>query len=270
MQGANFTGQPIFCQILALIPNWLLPRLIRDCHSDHYYKHFKSEAHLVTMLFTAFTGCRSIREVVTGMQAWAKRLFHLGLKVVPRRSTLSDANCKRPEAFFAAIFRALYKHYFSDLPDSRKKDNHFSRLFMIDSTTISPFQELLAVAGRPPQNGKRKGGVKAHVLVKAEEDFPCLVDQTKGSQSDKKFLKQVAHPKGSILVFDKGYADYSQWKRFGEDGFFWITRQNKGAAVQIIRQRPVHEKERGLGILEDADILLGTGINKGTPQINAR
>jgi IS4 transposase len=83
-------------------------------------------------------------------------------------------------------------------------------------------------------------------------------------------LRNINLPRGSILVFDKGYNNYSQWKRLSEEGIYWVTRENKAAVSAIIKQRAISEKERKLGVIEDNIVLLGTGINKGTPQLKAR
>jgi len=55
------------------------------------------------MLYLAFEGCTSIREVTAGLLACATRLIHLGLDYCPKRSTLSDANRKRMSNVFIAM-----------------------------------------------------------------------------------------------------------------------------------------------------------------------
>ena len=47
----RFVGQPIFKQILNLIDESELKKLIRKHNSDYYYKAFKSKTQLITMLF---------------------------------------------------------------------------------------------------------------------------------------------------------------------------------------------------------------------------
>ena len=101
------------------------------------------------------------------------------------------------------IYSFLYKQYGKDLPDSRTKGWR-SKLYIFDSTTISLFQEILKNAGRSPMNGRRKGGIKAHALIKAEEDVPCLVQLTAAAAHDSPFMKLINLPAGSIAVFDKG------------------------------------------------------------------
>lgn len=96
----HFSGQPIFNQLLSLIPRSMVRQISRRHRADYRCKTFKSYDHLVTMLFCIFHQCNSLREVITGMQASSHRLSHLGLKATPRRSTLSDANKRRRADFF--------------------------------------------------------------------------------------------------------------------------------------------------------------------------
>ena len=69
-----FTGQPVFNQLLQLIPKHILRDVIKCHESDRYYKKFKTYDHLVTMLYTCFHGCKSLREVTTGIMACTTRI----------------------------------------------------------------------------------------------------------------------------------------------------------------------------------------------------
>ncbi len=53
---ANFSGQPIFKQILSFIHRGLIYRTAHKHGSDRYYKSFKTYNHLVTMLFATVEG----------------------------------------------------------------------------------------------------------------------------------------------------------------------------------------------------------------------
>ncbi|MEZ4951741.1 MAG: hypothetical protein R2784_20475 [Saprospiraceae bacterium] len=80
----------------------------------------------------------------------------------------------------------MYEQLKRGLPDSRKDLQWFSKLYIIDSTTISLFKDILKNAGCNPANGKRKGGVKVHTVIRAEENVPCFVELKSGASSDKK------------------------------------------------------------------------------------
>lgn len=59
-------------------------------------------------------------------------------------------------------------------PDSRSEE-WVKRLYILDSTTITLFSNIHKGAGRNPKIGKKKGGIKAHTVIKAAENVPCLV-----------------------------------------------------------------------------------------------
>src|SRR6187200_1813062 len=145
-----FSGQPIFSQLLKLIPKDSVLRIAYDNKSDHYCKRFNTYEHLVTMLYSIFNNCNSIREVTTGMLASEQRLAHLGIRYHPRRSTISDANIRRQ----AEVFEKIYL-----------------------------FQEVLRTSGKNP-SGKRKGGIKVHTLIRSDEDVPSMIRLTEAAAND--------------------------------------------------------------------------------------
>ena len=264
-----FTGQPIISQVISLISRAKVNQLARQNHSDHYYKKFKTYHHVVSMLYTVMSGCTSIREVVTGMMVCSGKLNHLGIDYTPRRSTLSDANCKRGHQVFEDIYQYLYKRYASRLPDSRP-EKWYKRLYIIDSTTISLFQEILKNAGRSPMNGKRKGGVKAHTLIKADEDVPQLVRLTAAAAHDIPFLKYVQLPQGSIVTFDKAYINHRIWKQWTTNKVTFVSRLRSGSVITVLKQREVNSIQKSKGIISDQEVILGGLENDKVVKVRAR
>jgi hypothetical protein len=202
-----FTGQPVLNQLLSLIPRKLVNQLSGKYKSDRYYKKFKAYDHLVSMLFCGFHQCSSLWELITGLQANAHRLQHLGLTHTPRRSTLADANKHRNADFFQALFQSLYQFHYGYLPDSLTNTKLYDRLFIIDSTTITLFCDVLKGAGTYQQNGKRKGGIKAHVLTRAKDRVPSFVHLTAAAYSDRIIMPLIDLPAGSVLVMDRAYVN---------------------------------------------------------------
>ena len=98
------------------------------------------------MLYAVFMRFDSLREITASLLAEARKLCHLGITVKPSRSTLADANKRRPEAVFEGIYRHLYGTYREVLsPDSRlwqdtKMDEKASRLHHHHSILESYFQ----------------------------------------------------------------------------------------------------------------------------------
>jgi hypothetical protein len=197
------------------------------------------------------------------MQASHNKLIHLGLKVIPRRSTFAEANASRNSAFFEQLYHRLYKHYYSTLPDSRKPSLE-SRLFLMDSTTITLFTDVIKGAGCPAANGRKKGGAKAHVLLSAAQDVPVFIKLTEGARNDRVFMPEIKLPPGSILVFDKGYHNFARWQQWTDQKINWVTRLIGTEMVEIIENRSVSDQEKKKGVCSDARIILGKASNNSS------
>ncbi|WP_435228368.1 IS4 family transposase [Niabella hirudinis] len=264
-----FTGQPIFSQLLNLIPRHIVADVSQELKADRYCKKFTTYEHLVTFLFAVFNNCSSLREVTTGMLAWEQRIKHLGMKHFPRRSTFSDANQRRSEQVFEQIYLRLYNRFAPFLSDSRP-GSKASRLYIFDSTTISLFQEVLKGSGLSKQDGRRKGGIKVHTLMRFDQDVPCMACFSPGAANDTRFLKKVQLPAGSTLVFDRGYRDYSVFNQLTADGITWVTRLPTLHSLQTTKQRPVELLQQQQGVLEDQEIVLGHNWSKPVPKVPCR
>jgi len=225
-----FSGQPIFAQLLKFIPKDSIIRIVRDSKADHYSKRFNTYEHLVTMLYSIFNNCNSLREVTTGMLASEQRLAHLGVRYHPRRSTIADANIRRQAEVFEKIYFGIFKKYAPFLSDSRTK-SRASKLYILDSTTIRLFHEVLRTGGPNPANGKRKGGIKVHTMIRSDQDVPCMIRFSSGVAHDSKYLKEIRLPKGSIIVFDKGYRGYDTFNKLTSDGITWVTKRTNYFAL---------------------------------------
>jgi hypothetical protein len=204
------------------------------------------------------------------MQASHNKLSHLGLNSFPRRSTFAEANASRSAEFFEQVYHRLYQQYYKSLPDSRICRKLENRLFLMDSTTITLFTDVMKGAGCPPANGKKKGGAKAHVLLKAQQDIPSLIKLSHGSRNDRIFMSQVQLPAGSILVFDRGYHHFERWQQWTKQNICWVTRLIDRESVVVLEQKPLSDCEKQKGVLADQLIRLGKGTNRNTIPINVR
>lgn len=207
------------------------------------------------MLYASFHKCQSIREVVTGIMACSGRINHLGINYIPRRSTLSEANAKRKEQIFADLYHRLYTHFY---PDSRRCTKLESKLFIFDSTTISLFSDVMKGSGQRPAASKWKGGVKAHVLIKAEEDIPRFVCLTAANENDNIFTPMLHLPKDSIVTFDRIYYGFKPLINWSRTGVTWVTRMHSLIAYQVQQLKELSVEQKDAGIVSDEEIIAGT------------
>jgi len=251
----KLVGQPIMNQILQLVPKSIISQISKDTQCDKYYKKIPLMKHITTMLFGVLSRCNSIREICAGMLLCAGKLNHIGLEKIIPRSTLADANRDRSSDVFERVYYSLLQTYSSVLSDSRIIGLSIKQLYAVDSTTIRLFSDILKGVGRNPKgDGKKKGGVKAHMLIDAKEGIAKFVRITAAKVHDSTFLKFIDLPKNSFIVFDKAYNKYKVFAEWTVRKLYFVTRMKDNAVykvVKVIQQNNVSE-----GVIKEEKIKL--------------
>lgn len=252
-KGKVFVGQPILAQIISCIPKSEVQLIAKAHKSDRYYKRIPLQTHLTAMLYGVLSCCTGLREICEGMLVCEGKLNHLGLQKAPARSTLSDANNNRHWAAFESIYYMLLKRYHSFLSDSRLKGLRINNLKIIDSTTLRLFSDLLRGVGRNPLNGgRKKGGIKVHMMMDAFSGVASFVRMTEAKLHDRKFLAHLAMETGSFLVFDKAYNVYRQFARWSSEQIWFVTRMKKNAVFHVRKVITDNTKKKNAkGILKE-------------------
>ena len=241
----KFVGQPILKQILNLVDAVNIQSLVRKHNSDYYYKAFKSRTHLITMLFGILSRCDSMTEICEGMRALGGKLNHLGMKSAPAKSTACDGLRNRDNDFFEDLYFSLVKKYQSFLSDSRTYGLTFKEVLLIDSTTIRLFSDILKGVGRNPKgDGKKKGGLKVHMLIDAVQSVGRFIKITEAKMHDKNFLKSLELISHSMIVFDKAYNYYHQFAVWTQKQVFFVTRLKTNAVYTVIEVNRVHYRKK--------------------------
>jgi hypothetical protein len=222
-KSTTYVGQHVLSQILSLCPKNEIAHLFVKAKSDYKIKRLRSWEHFVTMMFSVLSGSTSLRETCMGLEAYEGKLNHINVREVPARSTLSDANKRRPSSVFQAIFNHLNNKYKGAISDSTLPKEVLSKLFLVDSTVFSLFKAILKTTGRHSDNGRKKGGIKKNTMLDGATLMPLLVRFNAAADNDQQFLAFIKLPKGSYLTFDKGYNNYQQFApppRGGGDIFY--------------------------------------------------
>ena len=254
----KLVGQPIFKQIINLVDKVDIQGLIRKHESDYYYKSFKTRTHLFTMLFGILSRCDSMTEVCEGLRAMGGKLNHLGMDQAPAKSTACDGLRNRSHRFFEDLYFTLVKHYQSFLSDSRTFGLTFKEVLIIDSTTIRLFSDVLKGVGRNPKgDGRKKGGMKVHMLIDAVQSVGRFIKMTAAKVNDQKFLKSLELISDSMIVFDKAYNYYHQFALWTEKHVYFVTRMKKNAVYTVKEVKRTHYRKKGLAkVLRDEIIEL--------------
>ena len=237
VKSTHFIGQPMYGLLINMIDKQKVMDFSKNVGGEKYIKSFDAWQHLLIMLFAVIKRLDSLREITAATYPEIRKFNHLGMTSLPRRSTLSDANARRPDIVFEAVYRDLYKTYKDELSaDSRKRQvpKWLNRLQIMDSTTISLFSNLIFKGvGRHPKTGKKKGGIKVHTIIHANEEVPSDIQFTSAASHDSFMLKPSHYGKGDILAVDRAYIDYEKFEEMSQNGVIYVTKMKKNLRYGI-------------------------------------
>ena len=227
-KSTHFFGQPVYGQVTNLLDKSKILQISRTKGGERYVKSFDAWSHIVTMLYGVIQRFDSLREIETSLKAEARKLSHIGLCKPPSRSTVADANARRPETVFEQIYRDLYQRYHGELcSDSRysREPKWMKRLQIIDSTTVTLFSNaIFKGSGRNPKTGKKKGGIKVHAIIAANEGVPSDVRFTSAATHDHFMLSPEKLTHGDLLALDRAYVDYEKFEQMTQRGIVYVTK----------------------------------------------
>ncbi len=249
-KSTHFIGQPLLRQIINFLDKDKVLRLSRKHGGERYVKRFDGWQHLVVMLYAVIMRFDSLREIAIATLAEARKLAHLGVTTMPRRSTLSYANARRPEAFFEDVYRNLYAtHRQKLLSDSRggETPKWMEKLQIIDSTTITLFSNLIFKgAGRNPKSGKKKGGIKVHKVIRALEGVASDIKFTSAATHDSFMLAPKNFERGDLLALDRAYIDYGKFEELTKRGIVYVTKMKSGLAYKVVSDVMFMDQAKGM------------------------
>ena len=234
----HFFGQPVYGQLINCLDKDKIIEMSRKQGGERYVKSFDGGHHLLTMLYAVIMRFDSLREIEASMLAEVRKLAHLGMKYIPKRSTLSDANSRRSEQFFEDVYRNLYESNKAALnSDSRKNtgETWMKKLRIIDSTTISLFSNVLFKGvGRHPKTGKKKGDIKVHTIINANECVPCDVKVTSAATNGSFMLAPSFYPNNSLVAMDRAYINYEKFEMLTERNVVYVTKLKKNLTYEVL------------------------------------
>lgn len=232
----HFSGQPLYSQIINLLSKSKILRISCENGGEHYVKRFDGWTHLVVMLYAVIMRFDSLREISTSLQAETRELQHLGISDLTQHTV--DANRRRPEAVFESIYRNLYSTYRNHLSSdsrSRKEPEWLKRLRIIDSTTVTLFSNLIFKGVElHPKTGKKKGGIKVHTVIHANEGVPSDIKFTSAATNDSFMLKPATLSRGDIMAMDRAYIDYEKFEELTRKGVTYVTKMKKNLKYRIM------------------------------------
>lgn len=239
--------ETIFGELLKLVPRYQFEKAVQQYQGDRYVKSYTTWHQYITILFSQIKQKDSIRDIVTGWDAFESRWYHLGMPAI-YRSTFSDANNKRDYQIFESLFYHLLSRCRDYTPKHRFKFNN--PLFSLDASVIDLCLSVFPWA----KFRKTKGAIKMHCLYDHSGALPSFVTVTDGKKHDVTVAKKSELPLSpdSIVSIDRAYIDYKWLNSLDENGVWFVTRAKSNIDYVVTGQHPVS----GKGVRKDRTILL--------------
>lgn len=252
----------LFAQIISKLDRSAFNKLVNHKQTDKHNKGYTSWTHLVSMLFCQFAKSQSVRDISNGLRSATGNLNHLGINKAPSKSTISYQNKNRNHEVFKEYYFKLLNSLGQQAQFKQVKFRIKSKIFLLDSTTISLCLSLFNWA----KYKTAKGAIKMHTLLDFDGNLPAYINITNGKTADNKGAYDIPLLKGSVIVADRFYNDLSLLNIWDSKGVFFVIRHKDNLQYKIIKENSLSEK-RHQHLLKDEIIeLKNDGSKEKYPQ----
>lgn len=239
----------IFSQILQFVPRLEFEAAVKEHRAERHARGFHCWDQFCAMMFCQLGHAQSLREITGGLAACEGKVKHLGMDGAPHRSTLAYANEHRQWQLYESVFYRLLGRCQQEAREHRRKFRFQHKLLSIDGTMIELCLSVFDWAAYQ----RAKGAIKLHLVLDHDGYLPCYAVLTDGKESEMTVAKTMSFQPGTMLVFDRGYADYDWWLWLTRNKVYFVTRLKDNASYGVMEQRPVPKDSL---ILRDEVILL--------------
>jgi IS4 transposase len=261
----------VFHALLKHVPWHVVDRLVDEHEADRDPRALTTKSHLIAMLYAQFSGAQGLREIATGLQSHAGKLYHLGGCTVSK-STLSTANSSRSVEVFSGLLAALMEQVQRGY---RCKSGVADCVRLIDSTGV----KLNSLSRKWATFSTGVCGAKAHIVYDPDADQPLYLMVTAANVNDITAAKEMPIEAGATYVFDLGYYDFGWWAALDEAGCRIVTRLKANTPFEIVEDRLVlpgssiqsdrtghlpkrlayHRKNPMSGLVREIQVMIETG-----------
>jgi IS4 transposase len=219
----------VFHSLTKHLPWDKFERSVEKHGADELVRKLTTKQQFIALLYGQLSGATSLREIVSGLESHAVRLYHVGGDVV-KRSTLSDANAVRPWQVFGELFTALLQQAHRGLRRASK-----DAVRLIDSTSL----RLSGLSEDWATFSTDVFGAKVHIVYDPNADRPVYFAVTSAKVNDITAAKAMPVEAGATYVYDLGYYDYGWWAALDDAGCRFVTRLKKNTPFAVVHENRV-------------------------------
>lgn len=220
----------VLSQMLKMIPRHEFEKLANDVDGKVRSTALSRWSQFVALSVGQLNGRQSLRDIESCLSTQQHLNYHLGVQSVSK-SALARANENRDAEFYTRLFEVLYQRCTHHAP--RHGFRFKNKLFSLDGSLLDASMKLFPWA----DYNRKKSAFKLHVGLDHDGLIPCFARITEGRVSENEQAKMFNAPKGSVLVFDKGYNNYRWHKALTDKGLYWVTRIRGNAKYKVLERR---------------------------------
>jgi putative transposase len=234
----------VLSQLLKLVPRLEFEKQANGVDGKRRSNALSRWSQFVALTIGQLGGRRSLRDIEATVRSQGHHRYHLGNQSISR-SALGRANEQLDYRFYEGLFQSLYQLCMSN---RRRHGFRFkNKLFSLDASLIDVSMKVFPWANF----GRKKSAFKLHLGLDHDGLIPAFACVTQGKVSDMVQARQLALPKGSVVVFDKGYNCYRWHNSLTENGIFFVSRIRSNAKYRVLER---HTVNGGSGITSDQTI----------------
>lgn len=246
-------GKYVFSQIIETIYRYEFITCVEKYNGDYKIRSFSCWDQFLAMSLGQLGKRESLRDIVLNLEVHKTKLYHLGFRSKPSKSTLADANENRNsriyEEFAYILIEKAKKLYTNDKAFNLELDGI---VYALDSTTIDLCMTLFPWA----KFRKTKSGIKLHTLLSLKGNIPSFIHITAASVHDVNILEILTFEVGAYYIMDRGYLDFKKLHIIHDSKSFFVTRTKKNTKLKRLYSKKIRQEEKDQGIRSDQTIIL--------------
>jgi len=257
-------GKTLFAQIMEYVPWKTFGRIIDRHGGDAGVRTLSCADLFRVMAFAQLTWRESLRDIEVCLAANQARLFHMGMKGAPARSTLADAlNLRDWRIYHGLAMRLVHRARGLYAKDALNIELD-ATVYALDATTIDLCLSLFDWA---PFRAT-KAAIKMHTLLDLRGSIPAFIHVSDGKMHEVNVLDILPVEAGAFYVMDRGYLDFARLYNMHQAGAFFVTRTKRGMDARRVYSAPT---QRDTGVICDQSIAMnGFYIAKDYPELLRR
>ena len=242
-------GKTLFAQVMEYVPWKTFGRIVDRHKGDAGVRTLSCADLFRVMAFAQLTWRESLRDIEACLAANQSKLFHMGMKAAPARSTLADALERRDWRIYHALAQRLIARAKALYAQDRSVLELDASVYALDSTTIDLCLSLFDWA--PFRS--TKAAVKLHTLLDLRGSIPTFLHISDGKLHDVNVLDILPIEAGAFYVMDRGYVDFTRLYAMHQAGAFFVTRAKQGMDARRVYSSPT---QRSTGVICDQRVML--------------